>query len=174
MTKTAGPTLHVAFSRTRTVSTSTLKEPASVVAGNVCTQKMPQSSSMLRIALWINYHGFTRHMSVQQFPRLITEVLRGTDRHRRLKALRSASERTNSTAKDDFSILVKPRVRGLRHAGVLSQLAATVVLLKRISSFIIKVTISLWKKPPANRDFPHRFMPGPLVPNSIGNLIQRE
>ncbi len=123
---------------------------------------------------WINYHGFTRHMSVRDFPRLIIEVLRGTDRHRKVKALRSASERTNSTAKDDFSILVKPRVRGLRHAGVLSQLAATVVLLKRISSFIIKVTISRWKRPPASSDLHHNFMPGPQVPAAIGNLIQRE
>ena len=42
---------------------------------------------------WINYHGFTRHMSVRQFPRLITEVIRGTQRHQKLKTLRSASLR---------------------------------------------------------------------------------
>jgi len=47
---------------------------------------------------WINYHGFSKHMSIKEFPRLITEVLRGTYRHQKLKALRSASERTNSTA----------------------------------------------------------------------------
>ena len=51
---------------------------------------------------WINYHGFTRHMSVKQFPRLITEVIRGTFRHQELKKLRSASERTHSSAKVDF------------------------------------------------------------------------
>ena len=55
---------------------------------------------------WINYHGFTRHMSIRQFPRLITEVIRGTERHQKLKALRSAAERTNSSAKDDFCILI--------------------------------------------------------------------
>ena len=54
---------------------------------------------------WINYYGFTRHMSVNDFPRLIIEILRGTDRHHMLKALRSASERTNSSTKDDFRIL---------------------------------------------------------------------
>jgi len=63
---------------------------------------------------WINYHGFSRHMSLREFPRLITEVIRGTDRHHKLKTLRSASERTNSSAKDDFCILVKPKIRGLK------------------------------------------------------------
>ena len=72
---------------------------------------------------WINYHGFTKHMSVQKFPRLITEVIRGTDRHQKLKTLRSAAERTNATAKEDFCILSKPKVRGLNHAGILSQMA---------------------------------------------------
>ena len=63
---------------------------------------------------WINYHGFSRHMSLREFPRLITEVIRGTDRYHKLKTLRSASERTNSSAKDDFCILVKPKIRGLK------------------------------------------------------------
>jgi hypothetical protein len=58
---------------------------------------------------WINYHGFTSHMSIKDFPRLIIEVLRGTDRHHKLKALRSASERTNSSAKEDLCILNKPK-----------------------------------------------------------------
>jgi hypothetical protein len=42
---------------------------------------------------WINYHGFTKHMSIKQFPRLITEVVRGTARHKKIKTLRSASLR---------------------------------------------------------------------------------
>jgi hypothetical protein len=92
---------------------------------------------------WINYHGFTKHMSIKEFPRLVTEVIRGTYRHQKLKTLRSASERTNSTAKDDFCILVKPKVRGIHHAGILSQIAVIVVLLKRIARFIIKLTIAL-------------------------------
>jgi len=36
----------------------------------------------------INYHGFTKHMSTKQSPQLITEVIRGTYRYRKLKALR--------------------------------------------------------------------------------------
>lgn len=124
---------------------------------------------------WINYHGFTKHMSVMEFPRLITEVIRGTDRHQKLKALRSAAERTNSTAKEEFEILTKPKIRGLKYASVLSQIAVTIILLKRISRFIVKVTLDLRKKKSAHNGPPrHHFIPGPEVPAFIHNLIQRE
>jgi hypothetical protein len=106
---------------------------------------------------------------------LITEVVRGTQRHQKLKALRSASERTNSTAKEDFHILAKPKIRGYKHAAVLSQLAAIAILLKRICSFIIKVTLVLRKKIFDNQGPPHDlFIHGPGVPPFIVNLIQRE
>ena len=85
-------------------------------------------------------------MSVHKFPRLITEVIRGTDRHQKLKTLRSAAERTNASAKDDYCILSNPKVRGLRHAGILSQMAVIVVLLKRVACFIVKVTLALREK----------------------------
>ena len=59
-------------------------------------------------------------MSVRQFPRLISKVIRGKERHQKLKNLRSASERTNTTAKEDSTILSKPKIRGLEYAGILS------------------------------------------------------
>jgi hypothetical protein len=123
---------------------------------------------------WINYHGFTKHMSIHDFPRLITEVIRGTDRHQKLKALRSAAERTNATAKEDFSILSKPKIRGLKRAGVLSQMAVIVVLLKRTACFIIKITLALRKNLQDNKSPPKFFVPGPSVPKFIFNLVQRE
>lgn len=124
---------------------------------------------------WINYHGFTKHMSIRQFPRLITETIRGTYRHQKLKALRSGSERTNSTAKNDFCILTKPKIRGINNAAILAQIAVTVVLLKRIASFIVKVTLAFREKMEANKSPPHRiYIPGPKVPKFILNLIQRE
>jgi hypothetical protein len=124
---------------------------------------------------WINYHGFTKHMSIKQFPRLITEVLRGTYRHQKLRALRSAAERTNATAKNDFSILDRPKIRGIQHASVLSQMAVIVILLKKIASFIIKVTLALRKKPLRKSTHTQRFfIPGPKVDNFICNLIHRE
>jgi len=123
---------------------------------------------------WINYHGFTKHMSVHKFPRLITEVIRGTERHQKIKALRSAAERTNATAKDDLCILSKPKVRGLKHAGILSQMAVIVVLLKRVACFIVKVTLALRKKTQNNKSPPKFFLPGPSVPKFILNLVMRE
>jgi len=113
-------------------------------------------------------------MSIREFPRLITEVIRGTDPHQKLKALRSAAERTNATAKEDFPILSRPKVRGLEHAGILSQMAVIVVLLKRISCFIVKVTLSLRKNLQDNKSPPNFFVPGPFVPKFILNLVQRE
>jgi hypothetical protein len=113
-------------------------------------------------------------MSIHDFPRLITEVIRGTDRHQKLKALRSAAERTNATAKEDFSILSKPKIRGLKHAGVLSQMAVIVVLLKRMACFIIKITLALRKNLQDNKSPPKFFVPGPSVPKFIFNLVQRE
>jgi len=124
---------------------------------------------------WINYHGFTRHMSARQFPRLISEVIRGTERHQKLKTLRSAAERTNATAKDDFCILSKPKVRGIKNAGIVSQMAVIVVLLKRIARFIVKVTLAFREKAENNKSPPQPiFIPGRKVPKFILNLVQRE
>ena len=123
----------------------------------------------------MNYHGFTKHMSIREFPRLILEVIRGTYRYRKLKALRPASERMNSTAKDDSCILAKPKVRGLRRAGVLAQMAVIVVLLKRITRFIVRVTVAFRKEIRSNKSPPHRiFTPGPKVSKFMLNLIQKE
>ena len=124
---------------------------------------------------WINYHGFTSHVSIKQFPRLITEVIRGTYRHQKLKDLRSASERTNSSAKNDFSILSKPKIRGIKTAGVLTQLAVIVVLIKRLAHFIVKVSLAFRHNIQNNKSPPYRiFIPGPRVPKFILNLIQRK
>ena len=114
-------------------------------------------------------------MSIKKFPRLITEVLRGTERSQKLKALRSAAERTNSTAKEDFSILTKPKIRGYQHAATLSQIAVIAVLLKRIAGFIINITLTLKKKIDCSEEpCRYHFIPGPKVPNFILNLVQRE
>ena len=78
-----------------------------------CCTRQYVSAKDLRIAEYakdcayrINYHGFTKHMSIRQFLRLISEVIKGSYRHRRLKALRPASKRINSTAKDGFCLLL--------------------------------------------------------------------
>jgi len=122
---------------------------------------------------FINYHGFIKHMSIKQYPRLITEVIRGTPRFQTLRSLRPASERLNSTAKEDLEILDKPKVRGLKRAGILAQLTLIAILLKRVSQFIIKVTLAVRKERIKN---PRGFIiiRGPKVPKFILNLVQRE
>jgi hypothetical protein len=122
---------------------------------------------------WISYHGYTRHMSIKDFPRIIGEVLRGTDRYQKIKALRTASERTNSTAKEDLCILNKPKIRGIKSAGVLAQMAVITLLLKRIICFIVKVTLAM-RKMISNNNGLKPYLPGPDVPKCILNIIQRE
>jgi hypothetical protein len=81
----------------------------------------------------------------------------------------------NSTAKGDFCILSKPKIRGLKCAGVLAQMAVIVVLLKRIARFIVKVTLAFSKKIQNNKSPPHRiYIPGPKAPTFVLTLIQRE
>ena len=134
-------------------------------------EKLRESSQSC--PFFINYHGFIKHMPIKHHPRLITEVIRGTPRYQKLRALRPASERLNSTAKDDLEILNKPRVRGLKRAGILAQLTLITILLKRVAQFIIKVTLAVRKERIKN---PHGFIiiRGPTVPKFILNLTQRE
>lgn len=58
----------------------------------------------------LNRTGFTKHMSIKEYPRLVNEIPRGTKRYNTIKNLRSAAERANSTIKEDIKILEKPRV----------------------------------------------------------------
>jgi len=122
---------------------------------------------------FINYHGFIKHMSIKQHPRLITEIIRGTPRYQKIRSLRPASERLNSTAKDDLETLHKPKVRGLKRAAILGQLTLMTILLKRVAQFIIKVTLAVRKERIKN---PYGFViiQGPKVPKFILNLVQRE
>jgi hypothetical protein len=88
-----------------------------------------------------NRTGFTRHMSIKDYPRLINEIPRGSKRYKVIKNLRSASERANSTIKEDIKILEKPRVLNRVRANILAQMAGITLLLKRVLSFVVKTTI---------------------------------
>jgi hypothetical protein len=81
--------------------------------------------------------GYSTHASIAQYPRLILEVPRGTERFRELFSFRSAAERTNSSLKEDLPILRKPRVRSLYRAAVVSQLGVITLLIDRIALFFI-------------------------------------
>jgi hypothetical protein len=58
-----------------------------------------------------------------------------------LHALRSASERTNSTLKEDNAILREPPVMSLRRAVVISQMGVITTLIDRVALFVLDITI---------------------------------
>jgi len=84
--------------------------------------------------------GFSRHMSINHHPRYCLEIPRGTERYQKIKALRSASERTNSSLKQDLCLLNHPKVIGSLRSAILAQMACIVLLLKRSFDFIIRIT----------------------------------
>ena len=112
-----------------------------------------------------NRTGFTKHMSIKEYPRLINEIPRGTKRYNTIKKLRSAAERANSTIKEDIKILEKPRVLKRFRANILGQMAGIALLLKRAFSFIVKITNQFAKSIERSP---------PPIPKSIQNIIQLE
>jgi len=85
-------------------------------------------------------------MKIKEHPRLLLEIPRGTKRYKKIKSLRPASERINSSAKDtDNGVLSHPKIRGDKRASILTQIAAMVILLKRVFGFIVRVSLKIRK-----------------------------
>lgn len=121
-----------------------------------------------------NRTGFARHMYVKEHPRLINEIPRGSKRYNLIKKIRSASERANSTMKEDLKILEKPRVLNNSRANILAQMAGIVLLLSRAFKFIVRLTILFRKLHRTNDpDIKEKLKP-PSIPKSIQCLIQLE
>ncbi len=88
--------------------------------------------------------------------------------------MRSASERSNSTIKEDLKILEKPKVITGSRANILAQMAGIVLLLKRAFSFIVRVTNQFRRSLKTNDpDIKEKLKP-PSIPKSIQNIIQLE
>jgi len=121
-----------------------------------------------------NQTGYARHMYVKEHPRLINEIPRGTKRYNTFKKMRPASERSNSTMKEDIKILDKPRVLKGSRANILAQMAAIVLLLKRAFSFIVRITNRFKKLFETNDPAIKEKLKIPLIPKSICNVIQLE
>jgi len=121
-----------------------------------------------------NRTGFTRHMYVKEHPRLINEIPRGSKRYNLIKKIRSASERANSTLKEDLKILEKPRVSSAHRANILAQMAAIVLLLKRGFAFIARTTHLFRKLQQTNDPAVFKKLMSLSIPKSIANLIQLE
>ncbi len=121
-----------------------------------------------------NQTGFAKHMYVKEHPRLVIEIPRGSKRHQNIKKIRSASERSNSTLKEDLKIIDKPRVLNISRSDILAQMAAIVLLLKRAVKFVVKITnlfIKLQKT--GDPDIAEKLKP-PTVKQSIRSLLQLE
>ena len=88
--------------------------------------------------------------------------------------MRSASERSNSSMKEDLKVINKPRVMNRPRANILSQIAAIVLLLKRAFSFIIKTSILFRKLNRTNDPHIKEKLKPPSIPKSILSLIQLE
>ena len=121
-----------------------------------------------------NRTGFTKHMCVKEHPRLINEIPRGSKRYNLIKKIRSASERANSTMKEDLKILEKPRVINAQRANILAQVAAIVLLLRRAFGFIVKITHLFRKLQQTNDPAIKKKLNPPSIPKSIASLTQLE
>ena len=121
-----------------------------------------------------NQTGYAKHMYLKEHPRLANEIPRGTKRYNTLKKMRPASERSNSTMKEDIKILDKPRVLNGSRANILAQMAAIALLLKRAFSFVVKVTNQIRKLLHTNVQAAKEKLKPPFIPKSIQNIIQLE
>ncbi len=121
-----------------------------------------------------NQNGYVSHMSIHEYPRLANEIPRGSKRYKEIKKIRSASERANSTIKEDLKILDKPRVIGKSRAATLNQIAAIVLLLTRAFAFIVRTTCLFRKFSQTNDPAFRAKLRPPAIAKSIQNLIQLE
>jgi hypothetical protein len=121
-----------------------------------------------------NRNGFAKHMYVKEYPRLVNEIPRGSKRYNTIKKMRSASERANSTIKEDIKILEKPRVIDGFRANILGQMAGITLLLKRAFSFIAKITNRFRKLFRTNDPAIKEKLQPPFIPKAIRNVIQLE
>ena len=118
-----------------------------------------------------NKTGFAKHMYVKEHPRLVNEIPRGSKRYNEIKKIRSASERSNSTLKEDIKILDRPRVLNATRANILAQLAAIVLLLSRAFFFVVKTTCRLREILQSNSSVRKQNLL-PQIPKSILRLLQ--
>jgi len=77
----------------------------------VCAKQCQKPYFVVPEPIYLNTPlGFATHKPIQENPRLLCEIPRGTKRWKKIRNLRPASERTNSTAKSDLDILAHPWV----------------------------------------------------------------
>ena len=120
-----------------------------------------------------NKYGYSAHSYIDDHPRLLTEVLRGTKRYNDVKKMRTAAERVNSVIKEDLEMLEKPIVYNQHQADILAQITGIVLLIYKAFSFIAKISALLAEYIASKFDIDKKLKPY-YVPKSIRSLIQLE
>jgi hypothetical protein len=119
--------------------------------------------------------GFTKHLYLNQHPRLLNEVPRGTKRYKLIRNIRSSSERTNSSLKDGLNILDDPVVMNITSASTVAAMGNIAVFLTRIMDFIVhinQIKTKMHKATSSKESCDYRTKLHPkTVPKSIANLI---
>jgi len=122
-----------------------------------------------------NECGYSTHISIKAHSRLVCEIPRCSDRWKKIRNLRSASERSNGTCKSsDLDILDSPRIYGLKMASIEAIMACITTLLKRVMHFVIGITINLMKYLKTWDKSYKKKLAAPEVPAFILSLIQRK
>jgi len=87
-----------------------------------------------------NKFGYTKWMTIKELPRLILEIPRGTKKYKKIKALRTSSERTNGYGKE-WTGMSNLRLRTLEAYAARVALCCIVIMLKKIMGLILQATI---------------------------------
>jgi len=91
---------------------------------------------------------------------------------RNFDALRSASERTNSTLKEDNAILREPPVRSLQRAAVISRMGAITTLIDRVSRFVLDITVKQRKLQPTGDKLWFDQLSPPEIPTHLQPFVK--
>ncbi len=118
--------------------------------------------------------GYTTHSFINELPRLLNEIPRGTQRYNVIKRCRSASERSNSTIKETLNILEKLIVYNKVRADILAQMAAIALLLYRAFTFVVKISVLFMKYRESKDPAIAKKLQSFEVPKSIRTISQRE
>ena len=119
--------------------------------------------------------GYSTHMSIKAHSRLISEIPRCSERWKKIRNLRSASEHSNGTRKSsDLDILESPRIYGLTMASIQTTMACITTILKRVKRFVIGITLNLMRYLKTWDKSYKKKLAASKVPTFILSLIQRK
>ena len=151
------------------------KKTVSFVCRKECLTSPLAVPDSIKDCKYLEYEcGCCTHMSIKAHPRLVSEIPRCSDRWKKIRNLRSASERSNGTCKSDLDILESPRIYGLSMASIEATMACITTLLKRVMSFVMRITLNLMRYLKTWDKSYKKKLAAPKVPTFMLSLIQRK